>query len=485
MMAGLFCGGELMNVYPVILAGGSGTRLWPLSREVLPKQFLSLVGGRTLFQRTLERAITIAPDKAPLVVCNAEHYFHCEDQVNELGIKHVRYILEPFGRDTAGAIALAALFLAQEGHGDVPMLVMPSDHLLKDLEHFKNRIQDAIKTMTPQSLVTFGITASKPETGYGYIERGDIVKHGTYQVKRFVEKPILSIAKEYLAAGTYYWNSGMFLFTPNAYMSELREANPIVAEIASLALAQSKSLQNYCRIDKATYELCPKISIDYAVLEKSPHILMSPLNTTWSDLGCWASVAESHEADDNNNVIVGNVFVQKSTNCYLNAQDNKLIAAVGLQDKIVVTTTDAVLVADKQYAQEVKALVQQLKDNNQESAVSHKRVQRPWGYYESLASGRHYQVKHIMVKPKSRLSLQSHQHRAEHWVVVSGEAEIVNGDQTLTLKANQSTYIPQGSQHRLSNMTDTLLHVIEVQSGDYLGEDDIVRYHDDYARAVQ
>lgn len=474
-----------MNLHPVILAGGSGTRLWPLSREVLPKQFLSLVGGHTLFQRTLERAITIAPDKAPLVVCNAEHYFHCEDQVNELGIKNVRYILEPFGRDTAGAIALAALFLANEGHGDASMLVMPSDHLLKDLEHFKDRIQDAINTMTPQSLVTFGIKPNKPETGYGYIERGNLVNHDTFQVKRFVEKPILSIAQEYLDAGTYYWNSGMFLFTPNAYLSELRLANPTVADIANTALTKAKSQQNYCRIDKDTYELCPKISIDYAVLEKSNHILMSPLDTTWSDLGCWASVAQSHESDENNNVILGNVFVQKSTNCYLNAQDNKVIAVVGLEDKIVVSTTDAVLVADKKYAQEVKALVQQLKDNNQESALTHKRVHRPWGYYESLASGRFYQVKHIMVKPNSRLSLQSHQHRAEHWVVVSGEAEVVNGDQTLTLMANQSTYIPKGSQHRLSNMTDNLLHVIEVQSGDYLGEDDIVRYQDDYARTPQ
>lgn len=474
-----------MNLYPVILAGGSGTRLWPLSREILPKQFLSLIGGKTLFQRTIERAITLAPNRAPLVVCNAEHYFHCEDQVNELGIKQVHYILEPFGRDTAGAIALAALFLTQEGNGNIPMLIMPSDHLLKDLEHFKIRIHDAISTMTAQSLVTFGIKPNKPETGYGYIERGTLVNHDTYQVKRFVEKPIQSVAQEYLDAGTYFWNSGMFLFTPNAYLNELRQANPLIADIASTALSQGKSLQNYCRIDKDAYEKCPKISIDYAVLEKSQHILLSPLDTTWSDLGCWASVAESHEADENHNVLVGNVFVQKSTNCYLNAQDNKLIAAVGLQDKIVVSTTDAVLVADKKYAQEVKALVQQLKDNKQESALTHKRVYRPWGYYESLATGPHYQVKHIMVKPMSRLSLQSHQHRAEHWVVVSGEAEVVNGDQTVTLKANQSTYIPQGSQHRLSNTTNFPLHVIEVQSGGYLGEDDIVRYHDDYARTAQ
>lgn len=474
-----------MNLYPVILAGGSGTRLWPLSREVLPKQFLSLIGGKTLFQRTLERAIMIAPEKSPVVVCNAEHYFHCEDQVNELGIKNVRYILEPFGRDTAGAIALAALFLSNEGHGDIPMLVMPSDHLLKDLEHFKARIQDAIDTMSPQSLVTFGIKPSKPETGYGYIERGILVNNDTFQVKRFVEKPVQSVAQGYVDAGTYYWNSGMFLFTPNAYLSELRFANPAVADIANTALSKAKSLQNYCRIDKDTYEICPKISIDYAVLEKSQHILMAPLETTWSDLGCWASVAESHESDENHNVIVGNVFVQKSNNCYLNAQDNKLIAAVGLEDKIVVSTTDAVLVADKKYAQEVKALVQQLKDSNQESALTHKRVHRPWGYYESLASGPHYQVKHIMVKPQARLSLQSHQHRAEHWVVVTGEAEVVNGDKTLHLKANQSTYIPLGSQHRLSNMTHAPLHVIEVQSGAYLGEDDIVRYQDDYARSAQ
>lgn len=471
-----------MTLYPVILAGGSGTRLWPLSREVLPKQFLSLIGGKTLFQRTLERAITLAPNRPPVVVCNAEHYFHCEDQVNELGIKNVRYILEPFARDTAGAIALAASLLTQEGHADLPMLIMPSDHLLKDTTHFKERIQDAMNAMTAQSLVTFGIKPNKPETGYGYIEGGKLVAHETYHVKRFVEKPVQDLAQSYLDAGTYFWNSGMFLFSPKAYLDELRQTHPLIADIASTAFTQGKSAQNYHRVDKTIYEQCPKISIDYAVLEKSEHILMSPLDTTWSDLGCWASVAESHEPDSNNNVMVGNVFVQNSHDCYLNAQDNKLIAAVGLENQIIVSTTDAVLVANKKYAQEVKALVQQLKDSKHETAFTHKRVLRPWGHYESIAVGPHYQVKHIMVKPHSRLSLQSHQQRAEHWVVVSGEAEVINGDQTITLKANQSTYIPQGSQHRLSNMTSIPLHVIEVQSGDYLGEDDIVRYHDDYAR---
>ena len=471
-----------MDICPVILAGGTGTRLWPLSREVMPKQFLSFVGENTLFQETVLRATELCAGQAPLVVCNDAHYFYCQDQLTALNAEGTHYILEPVARDTAGAIALAALYWAEQGKGDTPMLLMPADHDLKDVVHFKACINAALPHVLTGKLATFGVMPDKPETGYGYIEMGSPISESVCQVSRFVEKPDLATAETYLASGQYLWNSGMFLFTANAYVRELEKYHPDVLASALESYQQSQLGVDFHRIHKTSYEVCPKISIDYAVMEKSDQVVVVPFDSSWSDLGCWASVFENKLRDENQNVVIGDVIVERSHNCYFNAQDNRLIAAIGLEDKIVVSTSDAILIADKKYAQEVKGLVQKLKEAKHDTATTHKRVQRPWGYYESLASGPGYQVKHIMVKPGARLSLQTHQHRAEHWVVVSGEATVVNGDKEIVLQANQSTYISIGAQHRLSNMQIKPLHVIEVQSGSYLGEDDIVRIQDDYKR---
>lgn len=473
-----------MDICPVILAGGTGTRLWPLSREVMPKQFLSFIGENTLFQETAQRATELCSGQAPLVLCNDAHYFYCQDQLNALNLTGAHYILEPVARDTAGAIALAALHWQSLGKGDVAMLIMPADHALNDVDYFKTCIQTLLPHVMEGKLATFGVRPNKPETGYGYIEMGTVLDDLVHHVNRFVEKPDTRTAEGYVASGRYLWNSGIFLFTPNTYLNELKKYAPDILAAAQQSVAKSQSGVDYQRLHRASYEACPKISIDYAVMEQSEQVIVMPFGSSWSDLGCWASVSENQTSDENQNVVIGDVMIERSHNCYFNAQDNRLIAAIGLEDKIVVSTTDAILIADKKYAQEVKGLVQRLKEANHGSVTSHKRVYRPWGYYESLASGPHYQVKHIMVKPGARLSLQTHQHRAEHWVVVSGEAEVVNGTNNITLRANQSTYISKGAQHRLSNMKTEPLHVIEVQSGDYLGEDDIIRIQDDYARTT-
>lgn len=471
-----------MEICPVILAGGTGTRLWPLSREVMPKQFLSLIGDHTLFQQTVLRAMEMSSGCAPLVVCNDAHYFLCRDQLTDISVPDMHYILEPIARDTAGAVALAALYWQQQGKGDTPMLVMPADHAIQDVPHFKQCVERVLVQGVHDTLATFGVKPHRAETGYGYIEMGEALADPLYQVARFVEKPDLQTAETYVKSGRYLWNSGMFIFTANTYLAELKQYAPEVYRSVHETFELSQSGVDYHRLHRASYEACPKISLDYAVMEQSERVVVMPFASAWSDLGCWAAVSESQLRDENGNVVVGDVIAEHSKRCYFNAQDDRLIAAIGLQDKIVVSTTDAILVADKQYAQEVKGLVQKLKDAKHGSAMTHKRVHRPWGFYETLAAGPHYQVKHIMVKPGARLSLQVHQHRAEHWVVVSGKAEIVNGTDQVSLQANQSTYISKGAQHRLSNMTNEPLHVIEVQSGSYLGEDDIVRIQDDYAR---
>jgi mannose-1-phosphate guanylyltransferase/mannose-6-phosphate isomerase len=447
----------------------------------MPKQFLSFVDENTLFQETVLRATELSSGLAPLIVCNDTHYFYCQDQISLLAFSGLHYILEPVARDTAGAIALAALYWAEQGEGDTPMLVMPADHALKDVGYFKTRIESAIPYVQQGRLATFGVKPNNPETGYGYIEMGSALTDSVFDVARFVEKPTLEIAETYLQTGRYLWNSGIFLFTANAYLKELKKYYPDVLLHARASYEQSHFGRDFHRIHKATYEPCPKISIDYAVMEKSDQVVVVPFGSNWSDLGSWASVSENQIKDANHNVVVGDVIIERSHNCYFNAQDNRLIAAIGLEDKIVVSTADAILIADKKYAQEVKGLVQRLKMEKHETAITHKRVHRPWGYYDSLAKGPNYQVKHIMVKPGARLSLQKHRHRAEHWVVVSGEALVVNGDREITLHSNESTYISKGAVHRLSNLTSKPLHVIEVQSGDYLGEDDIVRVQDDYA----
>ncbi len=473
-----------MDIYPVVLAGGLGTRLWPVSRESLPKQFLSFVGEKTLFQQTMSRAGKLASCK-PLVVCNYEHYFHCLEQIEAMSGSGLaaNYLLEPVARDTASAIALAALDLEKKFKNiDPVLLVMPADHLLDNPEHFKEKLVAAYKQVNDGKLVTFGIEPSEPATGYGYIEKGVAIDADTYEVSRFVEKPDLTLAKKYISAGSYLWNSGIFLFKASAYLQALKKHAPDTYIAAENAYNTAKSGKDFMRVGKEAYERCPKISIDYAVMEKADNIVVIPLDTMWSDLGCWSSVAKSNIEDSSRNVVKGDVVIIDSENCYLNAGD-KMIAALGVKNQIIVATNDAVLVVDKDHAQNVKELVEKLKNDKHKTAFAHEKVHRPWGYYESLSMGSNYQVKYIVVKPHSRLSLQLHQHRAEHWVVVSGKALVTNDGLTIRLEKNQSTYIPKGAAHRLANETDEPLIVVEVQSGEYLGEDDIVRLQDDYARA--
>ncbi len=474
----------MKKIIPVILAGGSGTRLWPLSREMHPKQFLRLMDEYSLLQNTLIRTTKLPNTLDPIVICNQDHYFLSSDQISDLQLnRQVEYILEPIGRNTAPAIAMAALLAQKRQLGDAILLVFPADHLIKNEDELFKKIAIAIDMAEKDQLITFGIVPTAPKTGYGYIASSQQKAEHVFEVERFIEKPDRAKAEEFLKEGNFYWNSGMFAFKADTYLKELKAFAPDIYQQCETAFKASHSHDNYLRLDAAQFAECRSESIDYAVMEKTLQALVIPLATSWSDLGCWSSVAEAGEQDENENIIIGDVVALHTKNSLLSSQE-RLICAIGIQDQIVVSTPDAILVAHKDYSQEVKALVQKLKDHNPEVTTHHKRVFRPWGYYESLSKGDNFQVKHITVKPASQLSLQMHQHRAEHWVVVSGTAEIVVGDETKILTANQSTYIPKQTKHRLSNKGIDLLEIIEVQTGDYLGEDDIVRFEDIYGRAT-
>ena len=462
---------------PVLLSGGTGTRLWPLSREAYPKQFLPLAGDETMVQATWRRVAPLAGAE-PIVVANEEHRFLVAEQLRQIGAPTPAIVLEPVGRNTAPAIAAAALQALAKGD-DPLLLVLPSDHVVRDEAAFREAVTAACGAAEAGALVTFGIVPDAPETGFGYIhaEAGD----GVRRVLRFVEKPDASTAQSYLDAGGYYWNSGMFLFRASRYLEELGKFQPDIVASVSAAFAAAKRDGDFIRLDKDAFAASPSDSIDYAVMEKTGDAKVLPVDIGWNDVGSWSALWEVAERDDDGNAHRGDVIAVDSRNTYAYAQ--RLVALVGLDDVVVVETDDAVLVAHKDRVQEVKQVVAQLKESQRSQAVLHRKVYRPWGAYDSIDTGERFQVKRITVKPGGVLSLQMHHHRAEHWIVVSGTARVTRGEETLLLSENQSTYIPLGVTHRLENPGMVPLELIEVQSGSYLGEDDIVRFEDMYGRS--
>jgi mannose-1-phosphate guanylyltransferase / mannose-6-phosphate isomerase len=469
-------------IIPVILSGGSGTRLWPLSRELYPKQLLPLCSDYTMLQETLRRLENVADLAAPIVVCNEEHRFLVAEQLRQINVKPAAILLEPVGRNTAPAVALAAASALQnrERGDDAILLVLPADHVLRNAEAFRAALVVGARLAREDKLVTFGVVPDRPETGYGYIRAE--ARDGPAAVQQFVEKPDIALAQEYVASGEYFWNSGMFMFRAGRYIEELRTHRPEIVTQAVAAMAGASTDLDFVRIDRAAFEACPADSIDYAVMENTAYAWVVPLDAGWSDVGSWASLHDACDADEHGNVAIGDVLMEDTNNCYLYAE-NRLVATVGLADCVVVETKDAVLVASRDRVQEVKKLVERLKAEGRYETSLHREVFRPWGSYDSVDSGDRFQVKRITVKPGAQLSLQMHHHRAEHWIVVQGTANVTCGDKTFLLGENQSTYIPMGTTHRLENPGKVPLHLIEVQSGAYLGEDDIVRFEDTYGRS--
>lgn len=464
-----------MLIHPIILSGGSGTRLWPLSREHYPKQLLCLIGNETLLQQTVTRLDGLEGIAAPLFVCNEEHRFLVAEQVRQLNGSAARIILEPAGRNTAPALTLAALALKQQDP-DALMLAMPADHVIQDREAFQHAVCAGAAVAEQGKLVTFGIVPTAPETGYGYIKKG----RGS-AVERFVEKPDAPTAQQYLSSGDYFWNSGMFLMQVSAWLEELARHRPEILKACEAAFAQGSQDGDFYRVDKKAFLACPSDSIDYAVMEKTDRAAIVPLDAGWSDIGAWSALWAMAEQDPQGNVTEGDVYMHATQNALVIAK-HRLVAAVGLDDIMVIETPDAVLVAHRDHAQSVREIVNRLRDAKRSEYLMHRRVHRPWGSYEGVDAGERFQVKRLIVKPGAALSLQMHYHRAEHWVVVRGTARVARGDETFTLTENQSAYIPLGVKHRLENPGAIPLEIIEVQSGSYLGEDDIVRFEDVYNR---
>lgn len=467
-------------ILPVIMAGGTGSRLWPLSRQLNPKQFLKLCGDTTLLQQTLSRMNGLETG-VPAVICNEDHRFMVAEQLRQANINGASILLEPVGRNTAPAIALAALNASQSGQ-DPLLLVLAADHFMADVPAFHRSVVEAAKLAEQDKLVTFGIVPTHAETGYGYIQRGTAINGQGYQVARFVEKPDHARAEEYLNSGDYYWNSGMFMFKASIYLKALAEHRPDILEACKKALAQGQQDMDFIRVDAAAFAECPDDSIDYAVMEKTTDAAVIPLDAGWSDIGSWSALWEIGNKDTQGNVCKGDVLTFDSHNSLIHAE-NKLVATVGVENLIVVETKDAVLVAHKDRVQDVKKVVEAIKQDGRHEHMNHREVYRPWGVYDSIENGERYQVKRITVKPGAKLSVQMHHHRAEHWVVVSGTAKVTNGDKTFLVTENESTFIPIGEIHALENPGKIPLELIEVQSGSYLGEDDIVRFEDQYGRA--
>ncbi len=467
---------------PVILCGGSGTRLWPLSRNAYPKQLLPLISENSLLQDTLLRVRTISKVTAPLVICHEEYRFLIAEQLHEIDVKNAQIILEPFGKNTAPAAAIAALQLSRDG-SDPILLVLPADHAIKNMATFHAAVREAQRLAEQGSLVTFGVVPTKPETGYGYIKKAEAVQ-GTegYHVEKFVEKPDIATAEKYIQSGQYFWNSGIFMFRASSYLAELKKFAPEMLAACEKTVAGMTSDLDFTRIQKNDFAACASDSIDYAVMEKTQIASVIPLDADWSDVGSWAALWEAQDADQDGNVMHGDVIAENVTNSYLRAE-SRMLAVVGVTDHVIVETPDAVLVAHKDNCQDVKEMVARLKKNQRSEANLHRRVYRPWGHYETIDQSTNFLVKRITVKPGAILSLQMHHKRSEHWVVVSGEANVTRDEEVFVLSANQSTYIPVGVKHRLENKGKVNLELIEVQSGSYLGEDDIVRFEDVYGRA--
>lgn len=466
-------------ILPVIMAGGSGTRLWPLSRGNYPKQFLALDDSNTtMLQQTIKRLGGIEHSPA-MLICNEEHRFIAAEQVRQLDVQHSGIFLEPVGRNTAPAIALAAL-KAIENDQDPLLLVLAADHVINNTSAFHASVNQAAELAEQGKLVTFGIVGNKPETGYGYIKRGEQYQTG-FVVDKFVEKPSFDVAEQYIESGNYYWNSGMFIFKASRYLEELKTYRPDIYSACASAMKVQSDDMDFIRVDKAAFSACPDESIDYAVMEHTKDAVVIPMDAGWSDVGGFEALWEVSTKDEKGNAFTGDVKAFDTKNTLVFGED-KLVATVGVEDLVIVNTKDAVLVAHKSKSQQVKNIVNQLKAEKRAEVTFHREVYRPWGKYDSVDSGERFQVKRITVKPGAKLSVQMHHHRAEHWIVVSGTAKVTNGDKNILLTENQSTYIPVGVIHALENPGKVDLELIEVQSGSYLGEDDIVRFEDRYGR---
>jgi len=473
-----------MKLYPVILSGGSGSRLWPLSREHYPKPLLPLVSDKTLLQETACRLDGLPGLGDAVYVCNEEHRFLLAEQVAQIGKTPTTIILEPEGRNTAPALTLAALYLVKQDP-DAMMVVMPADHVMTEPQQFITAVEQGSDNAEQGALVTFGIVPESPETGYGYIKRdAQIGSSAAYAVARFVEKPDLQTAEQYVSEGDYFWNSGIFLMRADRWLDEISQYRPDILKNCRDAMNKGVQDSDFFRVDKQLFHACPGDSIDYAVMEKTDRAVVVPISAGWSDIGAWSALWKVCPQDADGNVIQGDVLVEDTHNAFLVAQ-HRCLATVGLDNIVVVETADAVLVASKDKAQDVKAIVDRLKDSGRDESKMHRQVYRPWGSYEGIDAGSRFQVKRLSVKPGAQLSLQMHHHRAEHWIIVKGTARVTCGDQVFTLHENESTYIPIGEKHRLENPGNIPLEVIEIQSGSYLGEDDIVRYEDVYDRVQE
>ena len=465
-------------IVPIILSGGSGTRLWPLSRKLHPKQFIDLVNDTTLFQDTILRLPKDAAN--PLIICNEEHRFLAAEQLRQIDKESNGIILEPIGRNTAPAIALAALKFINNGE-DPLLLVLSADHLIQNIDAFHRSIKIAEKLAERDKLVTFGIVPDKAETGYGYIKANIYNTADYYKIQSFTEKPNQEDAQKYLDSGNYLWNSGMFMFKASIYLQELEKFEPEILASCKKSCQTEYKDKDFIRLNKDEFYQCPEQSIDYAVMEHTKDGVVVPLDANWSDIGSWDALWDAKNKDSNGNVSKGDVILNGVKNTYTYSS-NRLVSAIGVSDLVIVDTQDALLIADKNHSQNIKDIVNQLKKENRSEAENHRKVLRPWGYYDSIDVDDGFQVKRILVNPGAKLSLQKHQHRAEHWVVVKGIATITRGDDVFVLKENQSTYIPKGEVHRLENTEEIDLEIIEIQTGDYLGEDDIIRLEDDYQR---
>ncbi|MCO7509746.1 mannose-1-phosphate guanylyltransferase/mannose-6-phosphate isomerase [Serratia fonticola] len=465
---------------PVIMAGGTGSRLWPMSRELHPKQFLRLHSIHSMLQETLKRLDGVGVSE-PVVICNEDHRFMVAEQLRQIDMLSHNIILEPVGRNTAPAIALAALNAIAQGNDPI-MLVLAADHIINDVEAFHRAIDLALPHAAAKSLVTFGIVPTGPETGYGYIQRGEC-KNGSVAapVQRFVEKPDSETAQSYIETGEYYWNSGMFMFRAKRYLEELEKFRPDILAACRDALDNTECDKNFINVDRDAFSACPDDSVDYAVMEKTHDAVVIPLDAGWSDVGSWSALWEVSKKDSAGNALTGDTFLYDSRDCYINT-DEKLVAAVGVENLVIVNTKDAVLVVDRSKVQDVKKIVEHLKKNKRSEYRRHREVYRPWGRSDILVAEKRFNVNRIIVNPGEAFSLQMHHHRAEHWVVLSGTAKVTTGDKTFLLTENQSTFIPIGIIHRLENPGNIPLELIEIQSGSYLGDDDIIRIKDYYGR---
>jgi len=469
----------MLSITPVILSGGSGTRLWPSSRAKHPKQFLRLTSNQSLIQQTLSRVSDLAITSPPLVIANHDHRFLVSEHLNSIDIEPQSIILEPCARNTAPAIALAALSVLERE--DSVLLVLPADHLIKDVAAFHAALKTGLPHCEQGKLVTFGIVPTYASTGFGYIKSGAEVGNGTFELDEFIEKPDIRRAEALIEDNAYSWNSGMFMFKASDYIFELSKFHPEMVAYCKAALECGGRDLGFMKVDREQFSQCPSDSIDYAVMEKTSNGVVIPIDVGWSDIGSWSSIYDVHDKDDSGNVVKGSVVESDVKNSLL-VSDKKLIAALGVEDTVLVETDDAILLASMDRVHEVGQLVSQLKEKGSPHTELHRKVYRPWGSYDSIETGESFQVKRLTVKPGEKLSLQMHHHRAEHWIVVKGVAEVINGDDTFLLNVNESTYIPLGAKHSLANPGDVDLEIIEVQSGSYLGEDDIVRFEDVYGR---